>query len=213
MREQGWQAPEFGAAHEGRVGVVLADGTTPRRVLFDVGSGTNFQESTDWRYYDGSWESLVRAPRAHALRAVCSCGWQGDVHPVADMPELAAAPDGAEVDPEADEVRHPWRALEDPRICERDWAAHVDRVEHAAVPLPEDVTDLLRQLGHRLEALADDTPLVALRALRLLHTATEDAGANAATYARHEHDLATIGRALGLSEKETTACLYRYAHR
>jgi hypothetical protein len=33
-QEQGWQAREFGAAHEGRVGVVLADGTTPRPVVF-----------------------------------------------------------------------------------------------------------------------------------------------------------------------------------
>ncbi|MYW01165.1 hypothetical protein [Streptomyces sp. SID3343] len=215
-QRQGWQAREFGTAHEGRVGVVLVDGSTPRPVIFDIGSGTNFYESTDWRYHDGSWEYLVKAPRADALRTVCSCGWQGEAHPVATMPELVAELDGAAADAENEsdaKDRHPWRALEDPAVCERDWAAHIAEVEHAAMQLPEDVARLLRQVGDRLDVLALDAPLAALRAVRLLHTTVGEAGANAATSARYDHDEATIGRALGLPEKETTACLYEYTRR
>lgn len=212
MREQGWQTDEFGAAHEGRVGVVLADGTAPNPVEFDTGSGSNVHQSTDWRRHDGSWEPLVKAPRAEALRAVCSCGWQGDPHPVAELPALVAALEEAAVGAEDGAgPRHPWKGQEEPKVCERDWAAHVDEVERAAVPLPEDVTLALARIADLLEALAGDEPLVALRAVRQLQSTVELVGGDAASLARRGHDLETIGRALGLPEKDARNCLSRYA--
>ncbi|MFD3779717.1 hypothetical protein [Streptomyces sp. NPDC058612] len=43
----------LGAAHEGSVGVLLADGSEPGPVYFDVGSGPNVPSSTEWHAYDG----------------------------------------------------------------------------------------------------------------------------------------------------------------
>lgn len=41
------------AAHEGSVGVLLADGTEPGPVHYDVGSGARMPSTTEWHAYDG----------------------------------------------------------------------------------------------------------------------------------------------------------------
>ncbi|MDX3533974.1 hypothetical protein PV721_06250 [Streptomyces sp. MB09-01] len=63
----------LGAAHEGSVGVLLADGSEPGPVYFDVGSGPCVPSSTEWHAYDGRHGR----PRAALLRGSCSCGWRG----------------------------------------------------------------------------------------------------------------------------------------
>ncbi|WP_435191254.1 hypothetical protein [Streptomyces sp. bgisy126] len=59
--------------HEGMVGVLLADGSEPKPVLFDLGSGATFHESSDWWLYDGTF----RRPTAVSIRGRCACGWRG----------------------------------------------------------------------------------------------------------------------------------------
>ncbi|EST31273.1 hypothetical protein [Streptomyces niveus] len=41
----GWYAEEFGSSHEGRAGVLLADGSEPGPVYPDTGSGADIQEA------------------------------------------------------------------------------------------------------------------------------------------------------------------------
>ncbi|WP_147971796.1 hypothetical protein [Streptomyces sp. col6] len=57
---------EFGASHRGRPGAVPAESTEPKRVIFDLGSGSYFHETSDWWVYDGD---TPRPPRDLALRA------------------------------------------------------------------------------------------------------------------------------------------------
>jgi hypothetical protein len=68
-----WQSEQFGAAHEGRAAAVLADGSEPEPVYFDIGSGGSMHRTSDWWVYDGT----LRAPLATGLRAACSCSWRG----------------------------------------------------------------------------------------------------------------------------------------
>ncbi|MYU47748.1 hypothetical protein GTV15_08470, partial [Streptomyces sp. SID7803] len=52
--EYDWKTEEFGASHQGRPGAVLADGAEPKPVTFDLGSGTNVHETSNWWVYDGN---------------------------------------------------------------------------------------------------------------------------------------------------------------
>ncbi|MFE1872978.1 hypothetical protein ACFW9N_19030 [Streptomyces sp. NPDC059496] len=63
----------FGAAHQGAMGVLLADGSEPGPVYFDVGSGSHVPSSTEWHVHDGRYSQ----PRATVLRGSRSCGWRG----------------------------------------------------------------------------------------------------------------------------------------
>ncbi|MFC9619439.1 hypothetical protein ACFTXM_05390 [Streptomyces sp. NPDC056930] len=40
-----WETDEFGSEHEGRPGVLLADGTEPGQVYFDAGSGPRVRDA------------------------------------------------------------------------------------------------------------------------------------------------------------------------
>ncbi|MGW4725371.1 hypothetical protein [Streptomyces sp. NPDC004291] len=42
----GWRRDGF-ESHEGMVGVLLTDGSEPKPVFFDLGSGATFHESSD----------------------------------------------------------------------------------------------------------------------------------------------------------------------
>ncbi|MFF7098531.1 hypothetical protein ACFY9A_40165, partial [Streptomyces rubradiris] len=70
---ESWTTEEFGASHEGSVGVLLADGSVPDPVFIAMSSAGGGREVSQWSVYDGG-DGFVRAPRAAALRAVCSCG-------------------------------------------------------------------------------------------------------------------------------------------
>ncbi|MFD8693130.1 hypothetical protein [Streptomyces sp. NPDC059651] len=159
-----WQS-EFGTAHQGRPAAVLADGTEPKALVVDLGSGAYMHETSNWRVYDGD---TLTAPQATSLRGACSCGWRGTTLLPIDWQAVdAECPD--------------W---EEPQGPHDDWKQHIVDVEHRAVPIPQDVADLLRCLRERLAVLADDAPLAALRIVGdLEHTITE-AGAFAAQTAR-----------------------------
>lgn len=76
---ESWTTEEFGASHEGAVGVLLADGSVPDPVFIPMTSAGGGREVSQWSICDGG-DGVVRAPRAAALRAVCSCGWTGPPH-------------------------------------------------------------------------------------------------------------------------------------
>ncbi|MGQ4351123.1 hypothetical protein [Streptomyces sp. SAS_275] len=188
-----WTTEEFGSCHTGAVGVVLDDGTVPRPVYFDASSGGGGHAVSQWSVYDGRPR---QGPRAAALRAVCSCGWNGpeqrlDWEEIGDQ-DLQTAGAGA-----ADS-------------CMRDWDAHTVDVERSAVPLPEAVTVLLEQLEVEVEKLAKSSPLAAIRAARRLEVLAAQTAYWPARDARRDADPGQAAAALGLDESATRALLARF---
>lgn len=138
---------ELGSAHEGTIGVLLADGSEPGPVHFDVGSGPDTPSSTAWHAYDGR----RGRPRAAALRGACSCGWRGMATYTLDWTRLKDRP--------------LWEAGID--LCGplADVGAHLSVVRDKAVPLPAPLTAVLTDLAAQLSQAAVQSPLVALKAL------------------------------------------------
>ncbi|GAA3011533.1 hypothetical protein JCM13580A_62500 [Streptomyces drozdowiczii] len=191
--EYDWKTEEFGASHQGRPGAVLADGAEPKPVTFDLGSGTNVHETSNWWVYDGN---TLGAPRATALRGACSCGWRGSaLHPI-DWEQIAA--EGPE-----------WWDTQGPHD---DWKQHSADVEHQAVPVPEDIAGLLARRRERLDVLADDAPLAALRIVAALeHVTAETATVAAYAVRADEQSWDTNATGLGLTEDDARTRLHRYA--
>ncbi|MFE2041201.1 hypothetical protein ACFXAZ_09755 [Streptomyces sp. NPDC059477] len=190
-RRETWTTDEFGSSHEGAVGVLLADGTVPSPVYFDIGSGSEGQSVSEWSIYDGT----LRAPRATAVRAVCSCGWTGSAYPL-DWDEIGD------------------RDLEDAASgtadqCTRDWDAHTVQVAESALPVPESVTTLLEQLREEIEKLGKSSPLAAVRAVRRLEIVAMDVGYRAAHDARADATDEQAASALGLNERAARTLLAR----
>ncbi|WP_241720950.1 hypothetical protein [Streptomyces lydicus] len=136
-----------------------------------------------WSVYDGGF---AHVPRAAALRAVCSCGWNGPEHElswdaIGDQ-ELVEAASGT-----AD-------------MCTQDWDAHTAEVEQSAIPLPEPVTTLLTQLEEEIEKLAKTSPLAAVRAARRLKVSAAQVGYWPAHDARRDATPEQAASALGLNE-------------
>ncbi|MFG2873742.1 hypothetical protein ACGFYU_01735 [Streptomyces sp. NPDC048337] len=181
-----WTTEEFGTSHEGWVGVLLEDGTTPAPAFFDTGSGPSVHETSHWYVYDGRWSHV---PRAAALRAVCSCGWSGPEH------------------------RLDWTAFGDRNLadageaeadtCLRDWDGHTVQVEATTVPLPETVTTLLERLEEEIEQLSRTSPVAAVRAARRLEVTAERIGYWAAHGTRNDLTTTQAAAALGLDEGAT----------
>ncbi|MDX3538711.1 hypothetical protein PV721_31090 [Streptomyces sp. MB09-01] len=137
------------AAHEGMVGVLLADGTEPGPVYFDVGSGPNMPSSCEWHAYDGR----RGRPRAAVLRGTCSCGWRG----AAEYPLDWAILPGDQPLREADvDLSGPIA----------DYEAHLSVIRDGSVPLPAELTELLAELVRRLDVLVVEEPLVVLTRAR-----------------------------------------------
>ncbi|WP_217208757.1 hypothetical protein [Streptomyces sp. AC550_RSS872] len=192
----GWTTEQFHKTHEGRAAAVLADGSEPKPMLFDSGSGANFHETSDWWVYDGE----SRAPLATDLRGACSCGWRGTtLHPI----------DWSRV-----ERDHVYVHVPDSPGPHRDWAEHIREVEARAVPLPEDLADLLERLDERLSTLADDAPVAALKAVARLERITLRISREA-TYNVDTDEVSwdTIGTALGTSADEARSRLFGYSRR
>ncbi|MFJ8753106.1 hypothetical protein ACIREO_27780 [Streptomyces sp. NPDC102441] len=190
-----WESEEFGSEHEGRPGVLLADGTEPGPVYFDAGSGPSVHRSTDWWVYDGT----LGAPSAAELRGVCSCGWRATTtYPI---------------DWDAVERRRPY--LADTGGPEADWETHIADVTSRTVPVPVELTALLDQVEARLTTLAADEPLAALRAAaaleRLTQLVTTDVAFRIDTADGPRWD--TVAKALGVSEKTARSRLTRRALR
>ncbi|MER5545924.1 hypothetical protein ACWD4N_19860 [Streptomyces sp. NPDC002586] len=187
-----WKTEQFGSSHEGRAGSVLADGSEPEPVYFDVGSGSYVPKSSDWWVYDGT----LGAPEASDLRGSCSCGWRGaSRYPI----------DWSQVD-----RFHPYEY--DTSGPYEDWAQHIAEVEARSVPLPEDITDLVDRLDERLSSLADQAPLAALKAVAALERIAENVGRQAA-YDVQADELSweTVAKALGLTEEDARSRLFHYS--
>ncbi|MFJ2745828.1 hypothetical protein ACIO3O_39920 [Streptomyces sp. NPDC087440] len=162
MVQERWDSDEFGASHEGRVGVLLADGSVPKPVYFD-GASAYGTTSDLWAYYDGG---RFHGPRADALRAVCSCGWVGTARTL-DWQQIGETP-----------LREGGEDVAD--ACFEDWDQHLQAVERAAVPLPRDLTALLEEVVSRIETLTADHPVAGVRAARRLEVLATQLGVTAA---------------------------------
>ncbi|MGW8378307.1 hypothetical protein [Streptomyces sp. ODS28] len=190
----GWQSEEFGAFHDGRAAAVLRDGSEPKPMCFDMGSGSDFHETDEWWVYDGT----LGAPRAAALRGACSCGWRGTpTHPL----------DWSRIDRR--------RAYDhDTSGPERDWEGHIEEVEAQTVPLPSPLQELLDQLEQQLGTLAGQAPLAALKAVAALERTTGHIAREAAHDAQADQpSWEAVGRALGLPAEDARARLAHYIRR
>jgi hypothetical protein len=189
----GWQSEEFGSAHEGTAGVLLADGTEPGPVYLDAGSGGNVSQTTAWQIYDGR----LRRPKAASLRGACSCSWRGTSSYPVDWAQIEDWPYDA--------------TTTGPR---EDWAQHIAEVKARSIPLPPALEDLLEQIDDQLSALADDAPLATLKAVAALERTTQRIGHHAAYSIRaNETPWEAIATALGLPEGDARSRLLTYSHR
>ncbi|MGW7575666.1 hypothetical protein [Streptomyces sp. NPDC054765] len=188
-----WTTEEFGSSHAGAVGVLLADGTVPAPVFFDTGSGAGGQPVSQWSVYDGG---VAHGPRAAALRAVCSCGWNGpeytlDWDAIGERKLIEGAHDTADT-------------------CMEDWDSHTAEVEQSAIPLPETVTTLLAVLQEEIEKLAKTSPLAAVRAARRLEVTAGQVGYWPAHDARQDTTAEQAAAALGLNEDAARKLMARF---
>ncbi|TQF01999.1 hypothetical protein E6W39_06560 [Kitasatospora acidiphila] len=190
-----WTTEEFGSSHEGTVGVLLADGTVPEPVTYLLMSGGCGMTVSHWSVYDGR---IGLAPRAHALRAVCCCGWTGPEHLLNwdEIGEQALSTAGADA----------------AGTCMEEWGRHTVEVEQSAIALPEAVTDLLERLEAEIEKLEKTAPLVALRAARRLEVTAERVAYWPAHEARHGTSLDEVAAALGLNEDGARQLLARFGN-
>ncbi|MEU0404585.1 hypothetical protein ABZ318_31075 [Streptomyces sp. NPDC006197] len=189
----GWEREGF-ESHEGVVGVLLADGSEPGPVYFDVGSSSYFHESTDWWAYDGTF----RRPTATTMRGRCACGWRGEnTYPIDWEKARRLEPYGY-----------------DTSGPEKDWDNHMDQVAARAISLPEDVAALLRRLRERLDLLLDDAPLAALKAADDLEVIVAMTGPHAASLVTRGQaiPMPQIAEALGMTEKAARSRLLYYEH-
>ncbi|MFJ4343308.1 hypothetical protein [Streptomyces sp. NPDC088915] len=203
----GWRRDGF-ESHEGMVGVLLADGSEPKPVLFDLGSGAAFHESSDWWHYDGTF----RRPTAVSMRGRCACGWRGTTRYPIDW-ETVREDD----DPDAYDTSGPYE----------EWEAHLDDVAGRAVPLPEDLAELLGQVRERLDRLwlKEDKMRAYATMLKTcddLEAIVAETGPQAARALTHEHDevegegedgaVPALAEALGMTEKAARTRLRHYEH-
>ncbi|MEU9998082.1 hypothetical protein [Streptomyces sp. NPDC050848] len=187
----GWEREGF-ESHEGTVGVLVADGSEPGPVAFDMGSGSSFYESTSWWHYNGT----MRRPTATSMRGRCACGWRGEKTFPIDWEQVRR-----DDDPDVYDTSGPYE----------DWAAHMDQVAARQVSLPEDVAGPLRQLRERLDELVDGEPLVALRAVGELEEVITSSGRYAARLISLEDTpVSEVAEALGVTEKVARSRLSRY---
>ncbi|MET9568543.1 hypothetical protein ABZY34_05265 [Streptomyces virginiae] len=184
------------AAHEGSVGVLLADGSEPGPVYFDVGSGPSMPSSAEWHVYDGR----RGRPRAALLRGSCSCGWRGAAEYPLDWSSIPGDRPLYEADVD----------LSGPIA---DYEAHLSVIRDGAVPLPAELTGLLDELVRRLDVLAADEPLVALKALADLRYVIARAGEEAAyELGARDVPLKVVSTALGTSEAAAHTYVSDYLH-
>ncbi|MEU7017615.1 hypothetical protein [Streptomyces sp. NPDC046385] len=188
-----WKRERFDS-HEGAVGVLLADGSEPGPVSFDMGGGTYFHESTDWWVYTGK----LRRPTATAMRGRCACGWRG----------------GREFPIDWAKVDRGNLAAYDVSGPREDWEAHLDEVVSRSVPLPQDVAELLKRLHERLDELVDAHPLTVLRAVGELETDLASFGLMATRFitGAREGAVPRVAEALGTTEQAAGSLLRRYQY-
>ncbi|MFI1226244.1 MULTISPECIES: hypothetical protein [unclassified Streptomyces] len=188
-----WETGEFGRVHQGRPGALLADGSEPEPLVFDIGSSGSVHRSSDWWVYSGE----LNRPVATALRGVCACGWRGkSTYPL----------DWDKVDRQAPDFY-------DTSGPHTDWTQHIrDDVEAHAVPVPAELAMLLDQVAQRVTCLTDDEPLAAIRVMAILEHIVKDNGPLAAQIAQAdaEENGTDIGRSLGLPTADARQRLLHY---
>lgn len=189
-----WKTDEFGSSHEGMIGTLLEDGTEPKPIWFDAGSGASgARQINDWHVYDGQYG---RSRAAH-LRGSCSCGWRG-------MNRYQVIWD--ENEPHVPSESGP----------RDDWEHHIDEIESQAVPLTPEIDDLLELLEDKLMVLASDTPLAGIRAAATVERIAKRIGwqgAYAVFSYPDEPSWDEIGKALGLSEEAARSRIISYRPR
>ncbi|MFD4135291.1 hypothetical protein [Streptomyces goshikiensis] len=193
MDDETWTSDEFGSSHEGRVGVLLADGKVPKPVYFDGSSGTG-RDVRHWSVYDGG-TPLSQRPRAAVLHAECACGWTGphrtiDETVASDRPFLEAGADAAD-------------------RCVDDWDRHIAHVGDTTVPLPTELEILLENVTAAIEALTQESPIAAIKAARRLEVIAQRT-AHWPSHKAREHEPETVAAALGLNIKQTRTLLARF---
>ncbi|MFF3500155.1 hypothetical protein [Streptomyces sp. NPDC003247] len=186
-----WTSEEFGSSHEGIAGAVLADGSEPKAVLLDFGSGADGGlETSEWWAYDGR----LRRPRAAGYRAACACGWRGETRPI----DWERVPEDRPYDL-------------DTGPAHGDWVEHLRAVERRTVPLPDELTDLIERLEHHLVTLVDQAPVAALRAVTALERLLPGIGREAAQAVRDDElSWDSVGTALGIGPERARSLLTRY---
>ncbi|MFD5890986.1 hypothetical protein ACFWHQ_34180 [Streptomyces sp. NPDC060334] len=192
--DETWTSDEYGRSHEGRVGVLLEDGSVPKPVYFDSASGSSGWEVSHWSVYDGAGTYQPR-PKAHLLRAECSCGWTGTGHTV-DWTTVGEAPFRESGLPTADR-------------CEEDWDTHLRDVADTTVRLPTALEALLQTVTTAIEDLAEDSPTAALKAARTLELIARRTAHWPAHDAR-DQDPKRVAADLGLSVDATRGLLARF---
>ncbi|MFK0016947.1 hypothetical protein [Streptomyces sp. NPDC091027] len=186
----------LGAAHEGAVGVLLADGSEPGPVYFDIGSGAHMPSSREWHAYDGRFGR----PQAALLRGICSCGWRGAAQYPLDWASLPVNQPLYEADVD----------LSGPIA---DYDAHLSVIRDGTIPLPAELVGLLTELVRQLGGLTDEEPLVTLKALADIRQVIAETGQNAAyEVADREVPLEDVAAALGTSEAAARTYLNDYLY-
>ncbi|MFD8146763.1 hypothetical protein [Streptomyces sp. NPDC059708] len=176
--------------------MLLADGSEPGPVYFDVGSGAHVPSTAEWYVYDGRYGR----PRAAVLRGSCSCGWRGMAEYPLDWTTLPGDKRLYEADVD----------LSGPIA---DYDAHLSVIRDAAAQLPEDLTEVLTALVRRLDALAAEEPLIALKALADLRYIVAQAGQDAVhVLASQNAPIEEVATALGTSESAARTYLNSYLH-
>ncbi|WP_409239632.1 hypothetical protein [Streptomyces sp. PA5.6] len=188
-----WTSEEFGTSHEGKVGVLLADGTEPDPVDHLSGSGGWSTKVTHWSAYDGQ---PFNGPRAAVLRAVCSCGWTGPEQPlnweaIGDQPLRRAADDVA-------------------GTCVTQWDRHIEDVDRSAIALPPELAELMSKVEEQIEKLPKDAALVALRAARRMEVQAARLAYWPAHDVRRDTSTEEAAAALGLNADNTRKLLARF---
>ncbi|GAB2785484.1 hypothetical protein [Streptomyces daliensis] len=186
----GWTDRELGSSHEGAPVALLADGSEPKPVYFDAGSGAGGEAVSHWWIYDGT----LGAPLAAYLRGSCACGWRGEKRYPVDEAEMTDDP----------------RGIDTTGPCQ-DWERHIEEVRGRTVPLPEELEDSLTRVEQQVATLMGDAPLAALRALAGLERIVGSLAPEAA-YAVEADELSweTVAAALGLTEEKARSRLLRY---
>ncbi|MEU9417398.1 hypothetical protein [Streptomyces sp. NPDC048272] len=192
-KDETWTSDEYGKSHEGRVGTLLADGSSPKPVYFDSNSGGFGWEVRHWSAYDGGTHPW--RPQADALQGECSCGWRGEPRTV-DWTNAGDLPFR----------EHGWETVGE---CQDDWDRHITAVAATTVPLPAELETLLQNVAEAIERLGQDAPTAALKAARTLELIAGRTAHGPAHDARGQ-DPEKVAASLGLNVGDSRALLARY---
>ncbi|MGW3387857.1 hypothetical protein [Streptomyces cinereoruber] len=180
--------------------MLLADGSEPGPVFFDLGSGSTFHESTSWWHYDGTF----RRPTAVTMRGRCACDWRGTSRYPIDWEKVRE-----DDDPDAYDTTGLYA----------EWEAHLDEVAGRAVTLPGDLVELLGQVHERIDQLwLEDNSArgyaTMLKTCDALEAIIAQVGPEAAQVLGREQDevAPAIAEALGTTEQAARTRLLHYQH-